>query len=170
MLDWHAAGSEEERIKLGICGRWQRPEPIEDDASSSDEAMNDAMQLDASDERADLAVGQSDLADLGLSDDEQEAERREQETVYDVLRPDNTLDNALDDAQQQQQEQIQAEEGVVTDDASRVMKLEELDTAEALRLASVQNNGVVSEQNEDAVGNELVQINPFAFAPLPSRF
>ena len=37
--EWHAAGSYEERIRLGICARWRRPDPLELEAINGAETM-----------------------------------------------------------------------------------------------------------------------------------
>lgn len=164
VLEWHAAGSEEERIQLGICAKWRKPNPVEDYPLSDDDAMDTDPSgsprlggtVDGDDDDDDKRP-RTDLAELGLSDDEQDDERKDQETVDDVLRPDNVLGDALEDAQQQPNAMQET-----SDDASRVMKEEEIDTSEALRLAAAQNNptdesgeGVQNVDSVDAAKKEM---------------
>lgn len=84
VLEWHDAGSREERIRLGICVLWKRPR-------SSQNAPTEDVDMDS---RPAEHNGYTPMADESDGDEEEgEAEQRD---ITDTLESRNALEEALD--------------------------------------------------------------------------
>ncbi|OAX43813.1 hypothetical protein K503DRAFT_861974 [Rhizopogon vinicolor AM-OR11-026] len=84
VLEWHEAGSQEERLRLGICVGWKRPR-------SSQNAPSEDVDMDS---RPTEHNGYTPMADESDGDEEEgEAEQRD---FIDALETRNALEEALD--------------------------------------------------------------------------
>lgn len=84
MLEWHEAGSQEERLRLGICVGWKRPR-------SSQNTTPEDVDIDS---RPAEHNGYTPMADESDGDEEEgEAEQRD---FIDALETRNALEEALD--------------------------------------------------------------------------
>lgn len=96
VLEWHEAGTREERIKHGICMHWKRPRTTDSASSPSQQRRQEQdMELDADGvpcEQGDKEPTYSDQ-ESGDDDDEGEAEQRD---IVDALETRNVLEEALE--------------------------------------------------------------------------
>ncbi|KAG1730571.1 hypothetical protein EDB19DRAFT_1929409 [Suillus lakei] len=84
VLEWHDAGSREERVRLGICVLWKRPR-------SSQNALTEDVDMDS---RPAEHNGYTPMADESDGDEEEgEADQRD---IVDALESGNALEEALD--------------------------------------------------------------------------
>lgn len=96
VLEWHEAGTREERIKLGICMHWKRPRATDSASPSSPQRR---QQHDMEVDREGVACEQGDKEqaysdqESGDEDDEGEAEQRE---IVDALETRTALEEALE--------------------------------------------------------------------------
>ncbi|THH04272.1 hypothetical protein EW145_g5643 [Phellinidium pouzarii] len=157
VLEWHEAGTQEKRIKLEICARWRRPDPI-DEVPTAEVDVMDASKVSK----------KRSLVDFVSSDDEQEDDGGDQQGVDDVLRPDAMLSDALDDAQQHA---IPVSDN--SENSSTRMKMEETDDlSQSTQDANIENTA--KTENADAqlalkaTSNNLTMDSlPFASASVP---
>jgi chromatin modification-related protein VID21 len=153
--DWHAAESKDERIRLGICGSYSIPDPVDYQPPPEDEQVLligegvDSESGSETSEDEDMADGAEETPITGAqgeSDNDEEA--RDQRTVNDVLNPDVALANALEDA-----EKIDAAQGTAEsrdqEPPEMVMKIEELDNSNALQLPKDQDSEMQMNEDED---------------------
>lgn len=90
VLEWHAAGSLEERVRRRICVLWKRPrdEVIDENAETFE-------QMDVDDLTGDKA-NLMPIVDYNSSDNDDEDLEAEQKDMFDALDPSNTLQEALE--------------------------------------------------------------------------
>ncbi|KAJ2983058.1 hypothetical protein NUW54_g10671 [Trametes sanguinea] len=134
VMEWHAAGSLEERVKRGICVLWKPPRPEDEqmaDASEPDQAdgpFRDSQEGD--DTGADSRETGTPANDYGSEDESEEEQDKEQQDVIDALEPGTVLQDALEQLEeegQSSQAQDASQEGVTLKP-----KLEELEDLTAL--------------------------------------
>ncbi|KLO14690.1 hypothetical protein SCHPADRAFT_850679 [Schizopora paradoxa] len=146
VLDWHEAGSWEERIRLGICTPWKRPLPLESGSVG--------MEVDADDTHifAPNGVSQTPMDDnassedpalMQQSDDEQlDDEHRDQQDVDDALQPSAVLAEAANAP-------VEPLAGEATEPSTILPKIEEIEGTNVLH----ESPGVVGS---DAMEVDLV--------------
>lgn len=88
VLEWHAAGTPEERIERGICMHWKRPRTTTDHRNAAQDMDIDGRPLDRREDDYTLTGDDSDN-----EDDDAEAEQRE---VVDALETGKVLEEALE--------------------------------------------------------------------------
>ncbi|KII89221.1 hypothetical protein PLICRDRAFT_29566 [Plicaturopsis crispa FD-325 SS-3] len=123
VLQWHAAGSPEERLSRGICVLWKPPPPVDETAMDEQDTLPMDMDDGASESGQENPLS---MVDYASDDDDQEAD---QQDVLDVLETGNATQDALDAADPSSQPASQEE------DASQDQvepKVEELDDSSAL--------------------------------------
>ena len=76
VVEWHEAGSAEERIKRGICMSWRRPRPEDVDCDEVVEKVQDLFEPGTGDE--DSKGNSTPANDEGSDDDSDEDESVEQ--------------------------------------------------------------------------------------------
>lgn len=120
VLEWHAAGSWEERIARGICVEWKRPAEVEEAPMEDDPATHEsgAVNMDIDGMNTDSQKTSMSLGDYG-SDDEDDDEQDKQSGIDDPFDAATLLEDALQ-ANESQNDQLQP-------------KTEELDDSSALR-------------------------------------
>ncbi|KIP08173.1 hypothetical protein PHLGIDRAFT_104756 [Phlebiopsis gigantea 11061_1 CR5-6] len=100
VVEWHEAGTLEERVRRGICVLWKRPRETE----VRDEPENNSG-FHAFVQQEDIASGSASKAEStpmnedNSDDDSDEEQERDQQDVIDALDPSTTLQEALDDAE-----------------------------------------------------------------------
>lgn len=121
VMEWHAAGSLEERVKRGICVLWS-PTYVKSEAVQDDD-MQDGQQVqpEATISRESEPAGRTASTLLGVdygSDEEEE----DQQDVVDALQPRTMLDDALETPLQEEthggQESLIKPKTEETDDTS----------------------------------------------------
>lgn len=135
--EWHAAGSHEERIRLGICARWRRPDPLELEAINGGETMEvDIIPPSEHGDEGRIADPEEDMevdkAPASTSDYEDVEDQR---AVNAVLNPDIHAPNHV--AEDDHQEFIVPD---ATESPSFTMKLEEVEGADAIHLAGASDH------------------------------
>lgn len=99
VIDWHNAGTLEERVRRGICVLWKRPRPedLEDDEGidSHDEDANVELPDTEEDQRIDSGETNTPINDYGSDDDSDEEQDKEQHDVFDVLAPGAMLEETM---------------------------------------------------------------------------
>ncbi|KAI0957451.1 hypothetical protein AcW1_005838 [Taiwanofungus camphoratus] len=99
VIDWHNAGTLEERVRRGICVLWKRPrlEDLEDDEGidSHDEDANVELPDTEEDQRIDSGETNTPINDYGSDDDSDEEQDKEQHDVFDVLAPGAMLEETM---------------------------------------------------------------------------
>lgn len=94
VLEWHAAGSIEERVSRGICVLWKPPQIAEVDENpveSAEESM-DVDQLPQMEKSDPLAI-----VDYGSDDEDEDDEIDKEQDVVDVLEPKVIVQDALNE-------------------------------------------------------------------------
>lgn len=96
VLEWHAAGTLEERVRRRICVLWKRPriEEVEDENAELSEQMDVD---DSGEDKAKLIP----IVDYNSSDNDDDDLDAEQKDTTDVLDASTTLQEALNDANQE---------------------------------------------------------------------
>ncbi|KAI0362340.1 hypothetical protein OH77DRAFT_1416587 [Trametes cingulata] len=131
VMEWHEAGSLEERVRRGICVLWKPPPPEDADmqeTSEHDQAdgpFRDSQEGD--DTGADSRETGTPLNDYGSDDDSDDEQDKEQQDVIDALEPGTALQDALD----QLEEHAHASQGQA-DGVPLKPKLEEIEDLTAL--------------------------------------
>lgn len=87
VLEWHAAGTPEQRLRAGICVKWQ-PSFFRDDADGASEEMN----LNESHQE------QLNSSLLGVDYGSEDEDEVEQDKVIDALEPATLIKDSLDSA------------------------------------------------------------------------
>ncbi|KAI6151055.1 hypothetical protein BKA82DRAFT_15598 [Pisolithus tinctorius] len=136
VLEWHAAGTPEERIKQGICMHWKRPRTTTDHRTSQD------MDVDGrpSERREDDSTVTGDDSDN--EDDDAEAEQRE---VVDSLETGKVLEEALESRGSNSSEDSSLRQSPVLESVRP--KVEDVEDSAALQAANA--GGVASEPAGD---------------------
>ncbi|KAI6129121.1 hypothetical protein EDD17DRAFT_1563435 [Pisolithus thermaeus] len=88
VLEWHAAGAPEERVKQGICMHWKRPRTTTDHRSTAQDMDIDGRPLERREDDYTLTGDDSDN-----EDDDAEVEQRE---IVDALETGKVLEEALE--------------------------------------------------------------------------
>ncbi|KAH7908579.1 hypothetical protein BJ138DRAFT_1157329 [Hygrophoropsis aurantiaca] len=120
VLEWHAAESHEERLKLGICVLWKRPQASNEAKSNPSPDVSVDQPMDGGDNSYTPMADDSDN-----EDDDAEVEPRD---VIDSLETSNAFQDALDGAAsaEDSQQQSLAPEQILP-------KIEDLDDSSALQ-------------------------------------
>ena len=104
VLEWHAAGTKEERIRLGICASWTPPEPLEHAASWNmeiDDPQLPGLENAQIDSEVDDGVIMDHDSDAGKElENPEEDDRKDQQDVDDALKPNAIIAEVLDEAQE----------------------------------------------------------------------
>lgn len=93
VLEWHEAGTREERIKQGICMHWKRSRTT--DSSSTQQRRQQDMELDNEAVACEQADKEHSFSDQESGDDDDEGEV-EQRDIVDVLETRTALEEALE--------------------------------------------------------------------------
>lgn len=98
VMDWHEAGSLEERVDRGICVLWRRPRPEEQDEAAEDTVNRDDVEIpDMDNDRgADSRETNTPANDSDSDDDSDDEGDKERGDVYDVLAPENVAKDAVE--------------------------------------------------------------------------
>lgn len=151
VLEWHAAGSLEERAAKGICVLWKRPRPAEDNAMDEDvrePPPENAMDIDdpsqppsaPPEERSSSKSSSFLVADYGSDDDDDDEQEKDQQSVVDALEPSSLLDDALDAADERGGNDA-VESGLKTLE----FKTEDIEDPSALQPANESGNSMAME-------------------------
>ncbi|CDO72899.1 hypothetical protein BN946_scf185002.g84 [Trametes cinnabarina] len=134
VMEWHEAGSLEERVKRGICVMWKPPRPENEQMAEVSEPEQADVPLPESQEEDDTGVDSRETGtpanDYGSDDESDEEQDKEQQDVIDVLHPAIALQDALEQLEEQNQSsqtQDASQEGVTLQP-----KLEEIENLTAL--------------------------------------
>ena len=92
VLEWHAAGTPEERLRTGICVKWQ-PSFFRDDTDGASEEMN--LKIESHPEQLNPSLLG---VDYGSEDDDDDDDDDEQDKVIDALVPATPIKDSLDTA------------------------------------------------------------------------
>ena len=97
VVEWHVAGTLEERVRRGICVLWKKPRPEDEPMEDSQVALS---QEDNQYRSGTNSKGNSTpMNDDNSDDDSDEDQEKEQQDVLNALDPSNALEEALVDAQ-----------------------------------------------------------------------
>ncbi|KAF5373029.1 hypothetical protein D9758_001649 [Tetrapyrgos nigripes] len=97
VLEWHAAGTLEKRLKRGICVLWKPPRQ-EKDRSESQPAV-DSMDMEPS-QSQNPAEQSLLMLDYGSDDDEEDDQDKDQQSVGDALDTTTLMEDSLQAAEQ----------------------------------------------------------------------
>lgn len=100
VMEWHAAGSLEERVKSGICVLWN-PAYLKSDEPQGEQQSDDLMQPEVPDSQESQLPGQKASALLGVDYGSDEEEDEDQQDVVDALQPQILLEDALESPSQE---------------------------------------------------------------------
>ena len=135
VLEWHAAGTKEERIRLGICASWMPPEPLEHAASWNmeiDDPQLPGLENAQIDSEVDDGVIMDHDSDAGKElENPEEDDRKDQQDVDDALKPNAIIAEVLDEAQEALSSSDNLPQSI-----SMAPKMEEIDGDDALHLAA----------------------------------
>ncbi|THV07920.1 hypothetical protein K435DRAFT_741376 [Dendrothele bispora CBS 962.96] len=110
VLEWHAAGTLERRLKRGICVLWKPPRQDKDHVQQPEGASSqlalDPMELEAQDPSSqDQSQGQAEQSlfglDYGSDEDDDEDQDKDQQSVADALDTTTIVEDSLDAAEQE---------------------------------------------------------------------
>ncbi|KAI0082783.1 hypothetical protein K474DRAFT_1654950 [Panus rudis PR-1116 ss-1] len=172
VMEWHEAGSLEERIRRGICVLWKRPrlEEADNDRPADKLPDRDGYDMDTGsgeeDAVQDSKANSTPANDYGSDDDSDDEQDKEQHEMLDALDPGNMLREALTHADEQRSQDIEP-------------KVEDVEDFSALRdiheQAEPTNTGShvkteVAEANSTPKGEEKNSVlKPLATDPLLSQ-
>jgi len=89
VLEWHAAGTPEERLRLGICVKWQLHRNAEEEEETAEEEM---IVEEEQPKRNHSLLG----VDYGSEEEDDDEQEKEQRSVADALEPSSIVEDALD--------------------------------------------------------------------------
>ncbi|OJT07867.1 Chromatin modification-related protein EAF1 [Trametes pubescens] len=141
VLEWHEAGTLEERIRLGICVMWKPPLPGDvemAEASEVDGPFRDSQE--AEETGPDSRETETPLNDYGSDEESEDEQDKEQQDVIDALEPGTALQDALEQLEAHAQSQPGSQEGV-----SMKPKIEEIE--------GVASKGDASQSREESAMN-----------------
>ncbi|KAI0780736.1 hypothetical protein BD413DRAFT_499713 [Trametes elegans] len=133
-LEWHEAGSLEERLRRGICVLWKPPPPDDAEMAEASEPEHADGPFRDSQEGDETGVDSRDTRtpanDYNSDDDSEDEQDKEQQDVIDALEP----STALQDALEQLEESAQASQSQPAGGESVTLKpkLEEVEDLTAL--------------------------------------
>lgn len=131
-VDWHKAGTPDERLRLGICVMW-KPPPLEDidmaEASEVDGPFRESQEADET--GADSRETETPLNDYGSDEESEDEQDKEQQDVVDTLEPGTALQDALQQLEEHAKSQPGTHEGV-----SMKPKIEDIEDVASLGDAS----------------------------------
>ncbi|KAG2061308.1 hypothetical protein BDR06DRAFT_986313 [Suillus hirtellus] len=151
VLEWHDAGSREERVRLGICVLWKRPR-------SSQNASTEDVEMDT---RPTEHNGYTPMADESDGDEEEgEAEQRD---IADALESRNALEEALDGTGSNESTDSSQHQTPGPDHVQP--KVEDVDDPSALQDSSVMNVDMQREnqakvESDDQTGLKAHSTDP----------
>lgn len=97
VVEWHVAGTLEERVRRGICVLWKKPRPEDEPMEDTQVALS---QEDNQYRSGTNSKGNSTpMNDDNSDDDSDEDQEKEQQDVLNALDPSNALEEALEDAE-----------------------------------------------------------------------
>ena len=98
VMDWHEAGSLEERVNRGICVLWKRPRSEEQDEAADDADNRDDVEIPDmdNDREADSRETNTPANDSDSDDDSDDEGEKERVDVYDALAPDNVARDVVE--------------------------------------------------------------------------
>jgi chromatin modification-related protein VID21 len=133
VLEWHAAGSLEERVKRRICVLWKRPRNDQVDGDEIENEKGDGFeQMDVDGNAEDEAIP-NPMVDYNSSDNDDDEADPEQKDVTDALDLSTALQDALEDVDAVASEVRDRRRGV--QDHHVEPKVEEREDLSALRSA-----------------------------------
>jgi chromatin modification-related protein VID21 len=131
VLEWHAAGSLEERVRKRICVLWKRPRNEQMDGDEVETEKDDGFeQMDVDDNAEDEAIP-NPMVDYNSSDNDDDEADPERKDVTDALDLSTVLQEALEDVDAAVLEDGDQRGGV--QDRHVEPKVEERDDLSALR-------------------------------------
>ncbi|KAG0706394.1 hypothetical protein DFH29DRAFT_171526 [Suillus ampliporus] len=133
VLEWHEAGSREERLRLGICVLWKRPR-------SSEDAATEDVDMESRPEHN----GYTPMVDE--SDGDEEEGETEQREIVDALESRNALEEALDGTGSNESTDSSQHQTPGPDHVQP--KVEDLDDSSALQDSNAMN--VDTQQDDQA--------------------
>lgn len=155
VLEWHKAGTREERIKQGICMHWKRPRATDSASSpSQQQGQQQDMELDSEGITCEQGDKEHTYSDQESGDDDDEGEV-EQRDIVDALETRNVLEEALEgsgsgsgsgESGESSQRQSMGLDGVVRP------KMEDMEDSSALG-----NEGGVWQRDVDAMDVDAVR-------------
>ncbi|KAI0831506.1 hypothetical protein BC628DRAFT_1354063 [Trametes gibbosa] len=108
VMEWHGAGTIEERVRRGICVLWKPPPPEDVETAEASEVegpFRDSQEGD--DTGVDSRETATPLNDYGSDDDSEDEQDKEQQDVIDALEPGAALQDALEQLEEHAQSRVQ---------------------------------------------------------------
>lgn len=102
VLEWHEAGSLEERVRRGICVLWKRPRETEEtqEGPSQEGELHAFVRQDNEAHSGATSKGESTpVVDDNSDDESDEEQERDRQDVVDALDPATALQEAFEDAE-----------------------------------------------------------------------
>lgn len=169
VMEWHEAGSLEERVRRGICVLWKRPRP-EDEIPEVPMEDNEFHAFVTRDEEESGENSKEDLTpaneDNSDEDSDEEQEREEQRDVLDVLDPANAVREAFEDLDNQPSDDIQPK----VEDLEDTSALRRDNTVEAMEPEPApmdESATVVAKDEAEPSGLKLTSENPMLLGNTP---
>lgn len=143
VMEWHEAGTLEERVRQGICVLWKRPrEAVIEEEPDSGSTLHAFVVQEPDPPSGSASKGESTpVHDDNSDDDSDEEQERDQQDVIDALDPAIAVQEALEDAELlgiQPSQEIQP-------------KQEDIEDTSALRRAGSENAMLVDRPSTDAL-------------------
>ncbi|KAI0673029.1 hypothetical protein C8Q78DRAFT_1077330 [Trametes maxima] len=134
VVEWHEAGTLEERVRRGICVLWKPPPPEDADMTETSEPELADDPFRASQEGDDTGVDSRETGtpanDSGSDDDSDDEQDKEQRDVLNALEPGTALQDALEQLEHNAQAS-QSQPGTL-DGVALKPKMEEIEDLTAL--------------------------------------
>ena len=165
VVEWHEAGTLEERVRRGICVLWKRPRETEmRDEPADNSGFHAFVQRDQDVASGSASKGESTpLNEDNSDDDSDEEQERDQQDVIDALDPSTTIQEALDDAEllnSQSSQDIQPKEEDVDDTSALRRAVSEMATQIDESLAAGPSVAVRANEMSESAGLKNSSGNP----------
>ena len=102
VLEWHEAGTIEERVRRGICVLWRKPRAedmeVEDCSERNGEELDFGPRELEEDNPEDSKENSTPANDYGSDDESDDEQEKEQQDVLDALEPTTAVQDALETA------------------------------------------------------------------------
>lgn len=110
VLEWHAAGSSEERVAKGICVKWKPPSDADDPMMDEETGAPDAGEsMDVDGPQANVESQKNSILAGDYGSDDDDDDEQDKQSVVDPLDPEVTLQEAIEATEEATQNQMQKE-------------------------------------------------------------
>jgi len=145
VLEWHAAETSEERLRLGICVKWQLHRNVEEEEETAEEEM---VVEEEEPKRNHSLLG----VDYGSEEEDDDEQEKEQRSVADALEPSSIIEDALEMA-----EEMQLKNEEIDDSSILALPLSEKVEGEDVKMDDVSQpdpNGLKTTSNDPLLGSK----------------